>query len=54
MNERPRYPYETAQFIGQLRNANARFMRTADSGISSLENAYFALKALIELTYWKR
>jgi penicillin V acylase-like amidase (Ntn superfamily) len=37
--------------IGQLQNANGRFRWTADSGISSLENAYFALKALMEVTY---
>jgi len=45
VNERPRYPQETASFIGQLQNANGGFRRAADSGISSLENAYYALKA---------
>jgi hypothetical protein len=53
VNERPRYPQETAKFIGQLQNANGGFRRAVDSGISRLENAYFALKALMELTYWK-
>ena len=53
VNERPRYPQETAKFIGQLQNANGGFRRAADSGISSLENAYYALKALVELSYWK-
>lgn len=53
VNERPRYQHETAQFIGQLQNANSGFRRAVDSGISSLENAYYALKALIELSYWK-
>ncbi len=54
VNEHPRYPQETARFIGQLQNANGGFRRAVDSGISSLENAYYALKALMELTYWKR
>jgi hypothetical protein len=54
VNERPRYPQEIARFIGQLQNANGGFRRAADSGISSLESAYYALKALMELTYWKR
>ncbi len=49
VNERPRYPHETARFIGQLQNANGGFRRAADSGISSLENAYYALKALVQL-----
>ncbi len=53
VNERPRYPQETASFIGQLQNANGGFRRAADSGISSLRNAYYALKALVELGYWK-
>ena len=53
VNERPRYPQETATFIGRLQNANGGFRRAADSGISSLENAYYALKALVELSYWK-
>jgi hypothetical protein len=53
VNERPRYPQETARFIGQLQNANGGFRRAVDSGISSLENAYYALKALVELSYWK-
>jgi hypothetical protein len=53
VNERPRYPRETATFIGRLQNANGGFRRAADSGISSLENAYYALKALVELSYWK-
>ena len=54
VNERPRYPQETAKFIGQLQNANGGFRRAADSGISSLESAYYALKALVQLSYWKR
>ena len=54
VNERPRYPQETAKFIGQLQNANGGFRRAADSGISSLESAYYALKALMGLTYWER
>ncbi len=53
VNERPRYPQETAKFIGQLQNANGGFRRAVDSGISRLENAYYAFKALKELTYWK-
>jgi hypothetical protein len=53
-NERPRYPQETARFIGQLQNANGGFRRAVDSGISSLQNAYYALTALVELGYWKR
>ena len=53
VNERPRYPEQTARFISQLQNANGGFRRAADSGISSLENAYYALKALVELSYWK-
>jgi uncharacterized protein len=53
VNERPRYPQETARFIGQLQNANGGFRPAVDSGISSLENAYYALKALVELSYWK-
>jgi uncharacterized protein len=52
VNERPRYPHETARFIGQLQNANGGFRRAADSGISNLENAFYALKALVELTRW--
>ena len=52
VNERPRYPQETTGFIGQLQNANGGFRRAADSGISSLESAYYALKALVELSYW--
>jgi hypothetical protein len=52
--ERPRYPQETGKFIGQLQNANGGFRRAADSGISSLESAYYALKALVQLSYWKR
>jgi len=54
VNERPRFPQETARFIGQLQNANGGFRRAADSGISSFENAYYALKALVQLSYWKR
>ena len=54
VNERPRYPQEITRFIGQLQNANGGFRRAADSGISSLENAYYALKALVQLSYWKR
>ena len=50
VNERPRYPEATARFIGQLQNANGGFRRAVDSGISSLRNAYYALKALVELT----
>jgi len=53
VNERPRYPQETARFIGQLQNANGGFRRAADSGISSLGNAFYALKALLELTRWE-
>ena len=53
VNERPRYPQETARFIGQLQNANGGFRRAVDSGISSLKNAYYALTALVELGYWK-
>ena len=53
VNERPNYPQETARFIGQLQNANGGFRRAVDSGISRLQNAYFALKALKELTYWE-
>ena len=53
VNERPSYPQQTARFIGQLQNANGGFRRAADSGISSLESAYYALKALMELTYWE-
>lgn len=34
VNERPRYPQETAKFIGQLQNANGGFRRAADSVIS--------------------
>jgi hypothetical protein len=51
-NERPRYIHKTARFIGRLQNANGGFRRAYDSGISSLENAYYAVKALEELTYW--
>lgn len=54
VNERPRYPQQTARFIGQLQNANGGFRRAVDSGISNLENAYYALKALVQLNYWKR
>ena len=54
VNEHPRYPQETARFIGQLQNANGGFRRAVESGISNLENAYYALKALRELTYWER
>ena len=54
VNERPRCPQETARFIGQLQNANGGFRRAAGSGISSLESAYYALKALVQLSYWKR
>jgi hypothetical protein len=53
VKERPQYPQETARFIGRLQNANGGFRRAADSGISSLESAYYALKALAELTYWE-
>jgi hypothetical protein len=53
VNERPCYPHETARFIGQLQNANGGFRRAAASGISSLENAFYALKALVELTRWE-
>ena len=52
VNERPHYPHEAARFIGQLQNANGGFRRAADSGISNLENAFYALKALMELTHW--
>jgi len=52
VNERPSYPHETARFIGQLQNANGGFRRAAASGISSLENAFYALKALVELKRW--
>jgi hypothetical protein len=52
VNERPRYPRETAQFIGQLQNANGGFRRAADPGISRLENAFYALNALLEFTRW--
>jgi len=51
-NERPTYIHETARFIGQLQNANGGFRRAYDSGISSLENSYYAVKALEELTHW--
>ena len=51
-NERPTYIHETARFIGWLQNANGGFRRAYDSGISSLENSYYAIKALEELTYW--
>jgi hypothetical protein len=54
VNERPHYPQEITRFIGQLQNANGGFRRAADSGISSLESAYYALKALVQLSYWKR
>ena len=54
VNERPRYPQQTARFIGHLQNANGGFRRAVDSGISNLENAYYALKALVQLNYWKR
>jgi hypothetical protein len=50
VNERPRYPRETAQFIGQLQNANGGFRRAVDPGISRLENAFYALNALLEFT----
>ncbi len=50
MNVRPQYLHATARFIGQLQNANGGFRRAADSGISSLENSYYALKALVELS----
>ena len=53
VNESPRYRQEIARFIGQLQNANGGFRRAVDSGISSLENAYYALKALVVLGYWK-
>jgi hypothetical protein len=53
VNERPRYQQEAARFIGQLQNANGGFRRAVDSGISTLENTYYALKALIELSHWK-
>jgi hypothetical protein len=51
-NERPTYIHQTARFIGQLQNANGGFRRAYDSGISSLENSYYAVKALEELTHW--
>jgi hypothetical protein len=51
-NVRPTYIHETARFIGRLQNANGGFRRAYDSGISSLENAYYAVTALEELTYW--
>ena len=51
-NERPTYIHETAKFIGRLQNANGGFRRAYDSGISSLENSYYAIKALEELAYW--
>lgn len=51
-NERPTYIHETARFIGRLQNANGGFRRAYDSGISSLENSCYAIKALEELKYW--
>ena len=51
-NERPAYIHQTARFIGQLQNANGGFRRAYDSGISSPENAYYAVKALEELSHW--
>ncbi len=51
-NEQPTYIHETARFIGQLQNANGGFRRAYDSGISSLENSYYAVKAVEELAYW--
>jgi hypothetical protein len=53
VNEGPRYRQEIARFIGRLQSANGGFRRAAYSGISSLENTYYALKALVELGYWK-
>jgi hypothetical protein len=52
VNARPRYPQQTAQFIARLQNANGGFRRAADVGISSLENTYYAIRALVELSYW--
>jgi len=53
VNESPRYRQEITPFIGRLQNANGGFRRAVDSGISSLENTYYALKALVELGFWK-
>jgi len=53
VNESPRYRQEITRFIGRLQNANGGFRRAVDSGISSLENTYYALKALVELGFWK-
>ncbi|MGZ5539847.1 MAG: hypothetical protein ACXW02_06295 [Halobacteriota archaeon] len=51
-SQESRHPHETARFIGQLQNSNGGFRRAAASGISSLENAFYVLKALMELTSW--
>jgi len=34
-------------------DANGGLRRALDSGVSSLENTYYALKALVELSHWE-
>jgi len=53
VNERPHYPQEITRLSASSRTPKAGFGGCRFRHLS-LESAYYALKALVQLSYWKR